>query len=130
MKVLSLTEPYATLIKTGVKKIETRSWKTSYRGKLYIHASSTKIPKEYKNNKELMNLVNVNELNFGNIICSCNLVDCIEMTDKFIEEVKKNKEEYICGVYKVGRYAWILEDIKVLENPILAKGHLGIWNID
>ena len=130
MKVLSLTEPYATLIKTGVKKIETRSWKTNYRGKLYIHASSTKIPKEYKNNKELMNLVNVNELNFGNIICSCNLVDCIEMTDKFIEEVKKNKEEYICGVYKVGRYAWILEDIKVLENPILAKGHLGIWNMD
>ena len=130
MKVLSLIEPYATLIKTGVKKIETRSWKTSYRGKLYIHASSTKIPKEYKNNKELMNLVNINELNFGNIICSCNLVDCIEMTDKFIEEVKKNKEEYICGVYKVGRYAWILEDIKVLENPILAKGHLGIWNMD
>ena len=130
MKVLSLTEPYATLIKIGVKKIETRSWKTSYRGKLYIHASSTKIPKEYKNNKELMNLVNVNELNFGNIICSCNLVDCIEMTDKFIEEVKKNKEEYICGVYKVGRYAWILEDIKVLENPIPAKGHLGIWNMD
>ena len=130
MKVLSLTEPYATLIKIGVKKIETRSWKTSYRGKLYIHASSTKIPKEYKNNKELMNLVNVNELNFGNIICSCNLVDCIEMTDKFIEEVKKNKEEFICGVYKIGRYAWILEDIKVLENPIPAKGHLGIWNMD
>ena len=130
MKVLSLTEPYATLIKIGVKKIETRSWKTSYRGKLYIHASSTKIPKEYKNNKELMNLVNVNELNFGNIICSCNLVDCIEMTDKFIEEVKKNKEEFICGVYKIGRYAWILEDIKVLENPISAKGHLGIWNMD
>ena len=129
MKVLSLTEPYATLIKIGVKKIETRSWKTSYRGKLYIHASSTKIPKEYKNNKELMNLVNVNELNFGNIICSCNLVDCIEMTDKFIEEVKKNKEEFICGVYKIGRYAWILEDIKVLENPISAKGHLGIWNM-
>lgn len=54
MKVLSLTEPYVTLIKNGTKKIETRSWKTSYRGKLYIHASSTKIPKEYKNNKELM----------------------------------------------------------------------------
>ena len=40
MKVLSLTEPYATLIKKGVKTIETRSWKTNYRGKLYIHASS------------------------------------------------------------------------------------------
>lgn len=39
MKVLSLTEWYATLIKKGVKTIETRSWKTNYRGKLYIHAS-------------------------------------------------------------------------------------------
>lgn len=36
MKVLSLTEPYATLIKEGKKKVETRSWKTSYRGELYI----------------------------------------------------------------------------------------------
>lgn len=37
MKVLSLTEPYATLIKERKKKIETRSWKTPYRGELYIH---------------------------------------------------------------------------------------------
>ena len=57
MKVLSLTEPYATLIKENKKKIETRSWKTSYRGELYIHASSTNIPKEWKNNKELMDLL-------------------------------------------------------------------------
>lgn len=42
MKVLSIKEPFATLIKEGKKKIETRSWKTSYRGELYIHASSTK----------------------------------------------------------------------------------------
>ena len=74
MKVLSLTEPYATLIKNGIKTIETRSWKTNYRGKLYIHASSTKIPKEYKNNKENIDLVDINCLNYGNIICSCELI--------------------------------------------------------
>ncbi len=39
MKVLSLTEPCATLIKEKIKKVETRSWKTSYRGELYINAS-------------------------------------------------------------------------------------------
>ena len=130
MKVLSLTEPYATLIKTGVKKIETRSWKTSYRGKLYIHASSTKIPKEYRENKKLMSLVNINELNFGNIICSCDLVECIEMTAEFIKKVKENENEYICGVFAIGRYAWILENIEVLCEPIPAKGHLGIWTMD
>lgn len=130
MKVLSLTEPYATLIKEGKKKIETRTWKTSYRGKLYIHASSTKIPKEYKNNQGLMSLVDINKLNYGNIICSCELVDCIEMTDEFIEKIKKNKNEYVSGVYARGRYAWILKNIKVLNEPIKAKGHLGIWNLE
>ena len=130
MKVLSLTEPYATLIKIGKKKIETRSWKTSYRGKLYIHASSTKIPKVYKNNTELMSLVNVNNLNYGHIICSCDLVDCIEMTDEFIENVKKNSGEYVSGIYAKGRYAWILENVEIIKKPIEAKGHLGIWNFE
>ena len=45
-----------------------------------------------------MSLVNINELNFGNIICSCDLVDCIEMTAEFIKKVKENENEYICGV--------------------------------
>lgn len=129
MKVLSLTEPYATLVKKGIKKIETRSWKTNYRGKLYIHASSTKIPKEYINNKKLMSLVNIDELNFGNIVCSCELVDCIEMTTDFIEKVKEDDNEYICGIYATGRYAWILENVEVLSEPIPAKGHLGIWSM-
>ena len=67
MKVLSLTKPYATLIKLGKKKIETGSFKTNYRGELYIHASSTKIPKEWKNNEELINLCKDKELYFVNV---------------------------------------------------------------
>ena len=131
MKVLSLTEPYATLIKNGIKTIETRSWRTNYRGKLYIHASSTKIPKEYRENHELMSLVDINNLNYGHIICSCELVDCIVMTDEFINNVKNNmKNEYITGIYSKGRYAWILKNVEVLEDPIKAKGHLGVWNFN
>ena len=131
MKVLSLIEPYATLIRNGVKTIETRSWKTNYRGKLYIHASATKIPKEYEQNKELMSIVDINNLNYGNIICSCELVDCIKMTDEFIDDIKSNrKNEYITGIYENGRYAWILENIEQLDEPIKAKGKLNIWNFD
>ncbi len=130
MKVLSLTEPFATLIKNGIKTIETRSWKTNYRGKLYIHASSTKIPKEYRSNEDLMSLVDLNELNYGHVICCCDLVDCIQMDDNFINEIRKNKNEYICGLYSKGRYAWILKNIETLDNPIKAKGHLGIWNLE
>ena len=130
MKVLSLTEPYATLIKLGKKKIETRSFKTNYRGELYIHASSTKIPKEWKNNKELMNLVKDSVLNFGYSILKCKLVDCVYMDEEFLDKIKKDKLEYLVGDYKPGRYAWILDDIEVLDKPIFSKGKLGIWNCE
>jgi hypothetical protein len=39
MKVITLTQPWATLIAIGAKRIETRSWATSYRGPLAIHAA-------------------------------------------------------------------------------------------
>lgn len=43
---------------------------------------------------------------------------------------KNNYQEYICGQYEEGRYAWILENIQVLDNPIKVKGHLSIWNYE
>ena len=52
------------------------------------------------------------------------------MTDSFINQVKENKNEYISGIYALGRYAWILKNIEILDNPIPAKGHLGIWNYE
>lgn len=130
MKVLSIKEPFATLIKDKKKFIETRSWKTKYRGELYIHASISKISKSVRNRKELMALVNDSELNYGKIICKCNLVDCIYMDEDFVNKIKDNHQEYICGEYKVGRYAWILDNIEPLDKLILAKGSLSIWNYE
>ena len=129
MKVLSIREPFATLIKEKKKLVETRSFKTNYRGELYIHASVTKIDKETRNRKELFDLLGNESFNFGMIICKCKLVDCIYMTKEYVEDIKKNHyQEYICGEYKEGRYAWILDSIEPLEEPIKAKGQLGIWN--
>lgn len=128
MKVLSIKEPFASLIMMGVKHIETRSFKTNYRGELYIHASlgTHKITSESR----ILNLIDMNNLNNGFIISKCNIVDCICMDEEFIENVKKNNpDEYICGDYSVGRYAWILSDVEVLKKRIPAKGKLGIWNL-
>ena len=125
MKVLTIREPFATLIKDKVKIYETRSWKTNYRGEIYIHAakirskaSNANIASTYLKSKE----------NPEHIICKCLLKDCIYMDEDFINEVKKNKEEYNSGHYKVGRFVWQLEVIEVLKEPIYAKGQLGIWN--
>jgi len=39
MKALTLTQPWATLVILGVKRIETRGWATPYRGRIAIHAA-------------------------------------------------------------------------------------------
>ena len=127
MKVLSIKEPYATFIASGEKLIETRSWKTNYRGEIYIHASlglSTALNKE----KAMSYLKS--DIKPGYILCRCNLVDCILMDEDFISyiETKTNEKDY--GDYRLGRYAWELEIIEVLEMPISVKGRLGIWNYE
>lgn len=129
MKIISLLQPWASLI--GVKKIETRSWATKYRGPLGIHASKA-FPKVNDDlcydepfNSALKGLY---PPTLGAIITTCNLVDCIEMTPKFIKTVKSPERDF--GIYAVGRFAWILEDIKRLDSPMLAKGQLGLWNFE
>lgn len=126
MKVISIKEPYATLIKEKKKYIETRSWKTTYRGEIYIHASISSNLNKLKS--DIKELFDEKQLNHGNIICKCKLVDCIYMTKEFVEDMKQNNyQEYLCGLYEEGRYAWILKDVEKI-NPIPAKGQLNIWN--
>jgi len=43
MKTLSVRQPWATLICSGIKTVENRTWKTDYRGKLLIHASGNSL---------------------------------------------------------------------------------------
>lgn len=125
MKVLSLKEPFATLIKDGIKTIETRSWNTKYRGEIYIHASLIRSKSETV--PEAEKLVKTRE-NPGFILCKCELVDCVEMTDEYLAELDKTSNDYKCGIYAKGRYAWKLKLLEVLDNPIPCKGKLGIWN--
>ena len=125
MKVLSIKEPFATLIKDGVKIYETRSWKTNYRGEVYIHASLSLSKSE---RVESANKYLKSEIKPGFILCKCELVDCIPMTDEFIKYINKETSEYDYGLYSEGRYAWKLKVLEVLDEPIPAKGKLGIWN--
>ena len=125
MKVLSIKEPFATLIKDGVKIYETRSWKTNYRGEIYIHASLSLSKSE---RVESANKYLKSEIKPGFILCKCELVDWIPMTDEFIKYINKETSEYDYGLYSEGRYAWKLKVLEVLDEPIPAKGKLGIWN--
>ncbi len=129
MKVLSIKEPFATLIANGDKLIETRSWKTNYRGEILIHASGKTLAKEYLTNEYVIPLISNLPMNFGNIICKANLVDCVYMDDDFLKKIKLNAKEYNLGLYENGRYGWIFADVEPIY-PIPAKGKLNIWNFE
>ena len=129
MKVISIKEPFATLIRNGDKKIETRSWKTNYRGELFIHASGKNIAKEFLINDYVVSLIDGLNMNYGNIICRGNLVDCVYMDERFLNSIKEDEKEFKLGLYELGRYAWIFENVEPIY-PIPAKGQLNIWNYD
>ena len=120
-KVLTIKNPWATLIVDGYKKYEFRSWKTNYRGKILIHSS---IGVE-KNKQEKFNLNCVD----GAIIGEADLVDCILVDDNFDNELR-NTDAIVYGSNHVGTYAWKLENVKKYDKPIFIKGKLGLWNYE
>lgn len=84
MKVLTVKEPWASLIINGYKKYEFRSWKTNYRGKLLIHAGKT-LEKDVLPRFSCYNI----EYSSGAIIGEVDLVDCIEVDEEFNNELEK-----------------------------------------
>lgn len=124
MKVITLKQPCASMVAYNLKTYEIRNWKTNYRGELYIHAGNS----INKDNKCWMNQYDI-PYPKSMIIAKCNLVDCIEVDEKFMDELKKIDSNIYKNNY-IGQYAWNLENIELLDEPIPAKGQLSIWNYE
>ena len=97
MKAISLYQPWASAKAIGSKRIETRSWATSYRGEMAIHAGKRKVVTELIHlscfsfwNAALRPIVNqareqniplYDFLPFGKVLSVGRLVDCIPMSE-------------------------------------------------
>jgi len=150
MKALTLYQPWATLIAIGAKRIETRSWSTNYRGPLAIHAGKNTdfirgrgkyyICDEHpfcdvliKAGLFLFENPFPGAIPLGCIVATCELVDCILMDEKFLSEPvyclgwSVQHPEVAFGDFRLGRYAWMLNKVKLLPEPIPAKGAMGLW---
>ncbi len=149
MKAITLHQPWATLVALGEKKIETRSWSTSYRGPLAIHASKNA---KYIKGKESL-LLDITFLNalwgavdrwktgmfpLGYVVATCNLVHVREMDEAIVfsacrsfgykgKEWSLDRKERAFGFYSVGRFMWLLDDIQIFREPVHVKGALGLW---
>lgn len=125
MKVLTLREPWASLVLSGSKTIETRSWQTRYRGEILIHAAVRRADARMD---ELTALVR-GPLNYGLIIARCELTGCALIDEAYARRLALSDPiNYMCGDFTPGRYAWTLENVRALARPVPARGHLGLWN--
>ena len=126
MKVLTIKQPWATLIMQGDKRFEFRSWQTKYRGDLLIHAGK-RIDKEAM--KRLSKYI-MQDLPAGKILGKVTLTDCIKMSPDFKEMLlKENKDIYTESSFKEN-YGWQLENVEVFDKTIDAKGKLSLWDYE
>lgn len=102
MKALSVKQPWANMIASGEKTIETRTWATPYRGELII--VSSKQPKIAP---------------AGYALAIATLIDCRVMT-------RSDERSACCRIYPKA-HAWILSNIRRIK-PVPLKGSLGIYD--
>lgn len=137
MKVLSMIQPWATLLVQGETLYETRSWKTRYRGPLAIHASQ-KVDKLACKHEPIRSLLAKNgyteqNLPAGVILATCELSNCYQVIDandtSAILDCGKvvSGKDILLGDYSPGYFAWEIAGFRLLKTYIPVKGKLGLW---
>ncbi len=105
MKALSVKQPWASMIASGRKTIELRSWQTRYRGRLMICASK-------------------NPDHPPPVGCALAIVTLV-----YCKRATQADEERACCKIRVGRdFAWVFEDIQRI-NPWPVKGGQKLFNV-
>jgi hypothetical protein len=136
MKALSLIQPYATLVLAGAKRYETRSWSTTHRGLLAIHASRT-VPlgiqhacaeEPFRSALRAAGYESTVELPRGVLLGTVELLDVIR-ADR-LDQTQLSAEELAFGDFGPGRYAWLLANPQLLAVPVALQGQRGLFKIE
>lgn len=127
--MLSIRQPWASLICAGIKDVENRSWNARHRGRMLIHASSYKCPKDvaYMLPQE-MSVMLVNEETFGNIDIetwpTSAIIGYVDLTDCVVGD-------YDSIWADPGSVKLVLENAYMFDEPITGvKGKLNIFEYD
>lgn len=119
MRCLAVQQPYAWAIGAGLKYIENRSWTTDYRGPIAIHASRDNY--HWKRICEDAGQLKDHSESFarGAIIGIAHLVD-IHVLDQPLEENR----------WALGPHCWLLNNARLIQNPIFTRGRQGLYQLD
>lgn len=124
MRVITLKQPWASLVAEGLKTYEFRNMNYSYRGKILIHAGKGI---DY----EAMERVKEYNLDYpqSKIIAEVEIVDCIKVDDHFNQFIN-NLQSPVYGCKERSGYAWQLNNIKKINLNKKIPGKQGIWYLD
>ena len=129
MKALTISQPYASLIASGEKWIENRTWCTSYRGPLAIHAGKGT---QYMTRKELASVPN------GCVVATATLEYCVQLS-VVLSMVRSGKCDHVLSgsmrtfrdlsehKHAEGPWLWVLRDVVALPEPVMCNGAQGLW---
>lgn len=135
MKALSIKQPWASLIAHGIKDIENRTWKTKFRGKIFIHACGKPLNRstvyDVLNEKQwdfTFDEINPDKFDSDNlyysaIIGEVEIVDCVINHPSIWAEKTDFSQEDPASIWN-----WVLANPVLYEKPILnVKGKLSFW---
>lgn len=117
MKALSLKQPFAELVVSGIKRIELRKWNTKFRGEFLIHASKIL-------DKKSMEKFGFTDLPAGCIVGKAFLRDVKKYNSE--KEHQADRDLHLAST-AWGNYGFILENPQRVK-PIPCKGKLNFWN--
>ena len=128
MKVITVKQPFATLIAEGLKEYEFRTWRTKFRGDILIHAGKG-IDKKAMERYKHLNL----DYPSGKIIAKATITDCLYVDDNLKEELQEKDPVVYYGILQKESnwdgYGFKLENIEKIE-PIEINGKLSLWDYD
>jgi hypothetical protein len=132
MKAISLWQPWASLWLTNRKVHETRHWETSHRGWLAVHAAK-RFEKDFPPGDEMREILDdefgghwAMDLPTGAIIGAVDLVSCRRMPEDANPE---HEDDYVCGNWEEGRFAWRRAAIVKLTEPIPYRGRQSMFTL-
>ncbi len=127
MRALSLTQPWASAIMLGNKRVETRSWGTAFRGQIAIHAAKgfPKWARAFAITEHALNRLPT-RLPMGAIIGVATIQQVVR-TEEIVGTISAIERLY--GDYSCGRFGWVLSDVMALPEPIACRGALSLWQV-
>lgn len=128
MKALTICQPYAELIARGDKRVENRTWPTSYHGPLLIHAGKSRSWLDGETDDELAEEFG-RRIEFGAIVATATLVGCFDI-DRIERGDYDQKYPWLRSHgHANGPWCWVLENVQRLPNAIPWKGAQGLFEV-